>query len=285
MSCDAECSFIRRRSPRTPPLLRLPPPPHQCRACPDKGVTCNSGVLKILPDYWYDTKAALIATSEGKLGIGPTTQLYKCSARAACLPNASAIPATMYCDENHTGVLCERCFHRSVDCGRVAGSDAKCVAPRYFERSEKDMYFAKIARRCYRCPAGEMGYWNFGITFVVAVGAVCFTSMLVLLQIRDVESGITGGGQTSQPNATGSIARMILNWLQATALLSTIKLTPPEAVRDASVFAEFANGFSVSAFPIMCTVSGLRKCFLSPNSNPCLTLHLLFRYPLLFSFE
>jgi|TARA_B110000208_G_C11536644_1_gene346367 hypothetical protein len=135
-------------------------------------------VLKILDDYWFDTKSVLIPDSEGRLGIGPNTGLYKCTVREACLPNTSTIPNSMYCHENHTGILCERCFQRGVDCGRVAGSGEACVAPAYGERGEEWMYFAKIARQCARCPVGATALWFFVITLAAVVGAIVVTIML-----------------------------------------------------------------------------------------------------------
>ena len=199
----------------------------QCRACPSEGVSCDLGVLTILPDWWFDTKQALVPDGEGKLGIGPNTQLYKCSARDACLTNTSAIPMTMYCDENHTGVLCEHCFHRRIDCGRVAGSDEKCVAPGYLQRDEEWMFFAKIARKCERCAAGAAALYNWFITFAASFGVIFVTVALIAMQLHDVKRmllNMDGVRDGSRANATGPIARLILNWFQATGLLSTIKL-------------------------------------------------------------
>ena len=112
----------------------------ECRACPRDGVSCNDGVLTIRDDYWYDAKGVRLPDAEGKIGLGPTTTLYQCTMRDACLVDRSAVPMTMYCDANHTGVMCARCYSRRADCGRSAHGGAAeaqdCPAPAYFERGE-----------------------------------------------------------------------------------------------------------------------------------------------------
>ena len=247
----------------------------ECRTCPRDGASCSDGVLKILPDWWYDTRKyngeynhetksfATAYDSNEKTGLRASTGMYRCTMRDACLVNKTAVPQTMYCDENHTGVLCTRCYNRRVDCGRIEGPEQvlSCPSPSYFARGKEDMYFAPIARHCIRCPAGVDAYWNYAITLVVAVGILFATALLIVLHLRDVESSVIesarSGGDDEEPhraNATGAIARLLLNWMQATALLSTIKFTPPEAVKDASVAAEYAQGFSVTWFPVRCTL-------------------------------
>ena len=232
----------------------------ECRTCPRKGVDCNNGVLRILPDFWYDTKKVLSADQEGKIGVRLDTQMYPCTARDACLVNSTAVPMTMYCAENHTGVLCARCFHRRVDCARTAGGNEKCIAPDYFDRGSEWMYFSNIARQCVRCPAGAEAATAYVVTIAVIVLVLMATSLLVVMQLHNVEHQVTESAlqgtarAVSRVNSSGPHARLILNWLQATALLSTVKLTPPRAVKDASIFAEYAQGFSADWFPIHCTL-------------------------------
>jgi hypothetical protein len=235
----------------------------ECRGCPLEGADCNGGVLALQKDVWYD--AAHAATT---FGIGPATRMYPCAMRDACLRNATAAPMTMHCHENHTSALCERCYHRRVDCGRGGGGtgsadEATCPAPGYFERGAEWMFFAKIARHCVRCPAGDAAAVAYAVTVGAAVVVGAILVALVLQQLNDVKRRISettrdGGGEALQKarraNQIGPIARLLLNFLQATALLSGIKFSPPEAVKNASIFAEYAQGFSVNWFPVKCTL-------------------------------
>jgi hypothetical protein len=100
-----------------------------CRACPFDGVSCNDAILVIREDMWFDRIAAAQVDEAGNFGITSATKLYKCGMRDACILNKTAVPMTMYCDENHTSVMCERCHNRHVECGRVAGSMESCVQP------------------------------------------------------------------------------------------------------------------------------------------------------------
>ena len=116
------------------------------------------------------------------------------------------------------------------------------------------MYFAKIARHCFRCPAGADAFVSYITTFAVAIGMLYAIAFLVTLHLRSVEKSIIRSKNRDELNSTGPIARLLLNWLQATALLSTVKLTPPQAVKDASIVAEYAQGFSANWFPIKCAL-------------------------------
>jgi hypothetical protein len=88
------------------------------------------------------------------------------------------------------------------------------------------------------------------ITIVVAIGAIFVIAGIIVMQLNDVEHRIKqlAKGQSTDHNASGPIARLLLNWLQATALLSTIKLTPPEAVQDVTVYADYAQGISTNCY-------------------------------------
>ena len=229
-----------------------------CRACPFDGVSCNDAILVIREDMWFDRIAAAQVDEAGNFGITSATKLYKCGMRDACILNKTAVPMTMYCDENHTSVMCERCHNRHVECGRVAGSMESCVQPGYFDRGREWMFFAKVARHCFRCPAGGDAAYAYAITSVVAVGILIAIALLVVFQLRSIEQSVADSSAADQAartaNSSGPIARLLLNWLQATALLSAVKMTPPQEVQDASVFAEYAQGFSVQWFPIKCTL-------------------------------
>ena len=106
----------------------------ECRACPFEGVSCMDGVLRIKEDWWYDVKRydALPALERG---LGSQTEFYKCPHRAACIVATDVVPQTMYCTENHTGVMCSVCYHRHRECGRGGrGRDDACAPPRYLDR-------------------------------------------------------------------------------------------------------------------------------------------------------
>ena len=210
----------------------------------------------IRENWWYDVK---LYDSQPALtrGIAPTTEFYKCPHRDACLVAVDFVPQTMYCAENHTGIMCSSCYHRRTDCGRGGmGRDGGCPGPTYFERGHEWMYFSIIARHCQRCPAGNQALIPLFITIGVAIGAVVVIAFIIVLQLNDVEQRVTqlARGHTTDHNASGPIARLLLNWLQATALLSTIKLTPPAAVQDVSVYADYAQGISTDWYSIACTI-------------------------------
>ena len=235
----------------------------ECRACPRVGVDCTGGKLDVLPDYWYDVPSTIKVNSEGKMGIFTDTKLYKCSARTACLVNTTTVPQSMYCHENHTSVLCEKCFHRHTTCangGDGTQSEEKCIAPAYFDRGSEWMYFAKIARHCERCPAGNAAIISYVLTAIAGLLVLVVGVILVIghldnteKRVRELAEARSHGGE-EQHNSTSPIARLMMNWLQATALLSTIKLTPPEAVQEASSYTEYAQGISTSSFFIKCTL-------------------------------
>ena len=228
----------------------------ECRACPRDGVSCQGGVLKIKEDWWYDVKLYENRPALTR-GMGPSTELYKCPHREACLVASELVPETMYCDENHTGIMCSSCYHRRATCGRGGrGRDDSCVGPDYFERGQEWMFFGVMARHCVRCPAGRQAILPLLITIVVAIGAIFVIALIIVMQLNDVEHRIKqlAKGQSTDHNASGPIARLLLNWLQATALLSTIKLTPPEAVQDVTVYADYAQGISTDWYAIACTI-------------------------------
>ena len=202
-----------------------------------------------------------------------STKLYKCTDRGACLRNTTAIPMTVYCDENHTNVMCSRCYHRRVDCDRAVKAGGRtCAPPAYFDRGEKWMYFAKIARHCERCPAGSAAHFSYVLTAFVALAMVVVIAVLVAAQLRNVGTRIREmASNVEQHNSTGPIARMLLNFLQATALLTAIKFTPPDAVQEVSVYAEYAQGVSTNSFFIRCTLRwNYYKTFAFELLNPIL---------------
>tara|TARA_B110000208_G_C11737003_1_gene418485 strand:+ start:399 stop:1088 length:690 start_codon:yes stop_codon:yes gene_type:complete len=167
-------------------------------------------------------------------------------ARNACLPNKTAVPMTMYCDENHTSVMCSRCYHRREDCDRGVIESSKvgtCAPPAYLQRGPEWMYFATIARHCERCPAGSAANMSYLLTAVVAVGMLIAISLLVLAHLQNTETRLRAmvQGERARANTTGPIARLLLNWMQATSLLITIKFTPPDAVQTVGVWAEYAQ--------------------------------------------
>jgi len=230
----------------------------ECRACPREGVSCNDGILKILEDKWYDTIAAARSDAEGKIGIGPTTKIYSCAMRDACLLDKKAVPMTMRCHENHTGVMCARCYSRRVDCGRPDANGAilpGCEPPGFFDRSKEWMFFAPIARHCMRCPAGDDAVYSYVTT---AVLAVAFGVALVLVVVNRLMSAWKRTQGKSRSDASG-IARVFFNWIQMVSMLQAIKLQPPEEVTNAMETAEVAN-VSIEWFPVQCT---LRLSFFS----------------------
>ena len=93
------------------------------------------------------------------------------------------------------------------------------------------------------------------ITVAVGIGAVVVLAIVVLMQLHDVERRVTLQKKGEcEHNATGPIARLFLNWMQATSLLSTIKLTPPDMVKDVSVVTDYAQGISTDWYFIACTI-------------------------------
>ena len=227
----------------------------ECRACPREGVSCTRGVLKIKEDWWYDVERYDAMPPITK-GVGPSTEFYKCPHRDACLVATELDPQKMYCTENHTGIMCSKCYHRRAACGRGGrGRPDSCIPPRYLDRGTDWMFFAVIARRCTRCPAGEQAILPLIITIVVAIAALIVIALIIVLQLSDVEHQIRQLAHGNPDhNAIGPLARLLINWLQATALLSTIKLTPPEAVRDVSIYADYAQGISTDWYAIACTI-------------------------------
>ena len=140
----------------------------ECRACPREGVNCNDGILKIFKDMWYDAKRVREGNAQGQIGLASTTKMYACAMRDACLIDRSAVPMTVKCHENHTGVMCASCYNRRVDCaredkeGKLSEAEiAVCEAPGYFSRDSEWMFFAPIARHCIRCPAGEDAWASY----------------------------------------------------------------------------------------------------------------------------
>ena len=231
----------------------------ECRACPREGVTCTEGILTVWKDWWFDVPPTLLADGENRLGMKTDTSLYKCSDRLACLPNKTSVPMTMYCDENHTSVMCARCYHRREDCDRGVIESSKvgtCVPPAYLQRGPEWMYFAKIARHCERCPSGKAANVSYIVTALVAVGMLVAICFLVLSHLHNTETRLREmvRGETTRANTTGPIARLLLNWMQATALLTAIKFTPPDAVQEVGVWAEYAQGISTKSFIIRCAL-------------------------------
>jgi hypothetical protein len=117
------------------------------------------------------------------------------------------------------------------------------------------MYFAFVARHCARCPAGKAVLVPLFITIGVGIGSIFLVSLVVIVQLHNVEEMVKKLQENYiEHNAAGPIVRLLLNWLQATSLLSTIKLTPPDAVKDVSVFTDYAQGISTEWYFIACTL-------------------------------
>jgi Ca2+-binding EF-hand superfamily protein len=230
----------------------------ECRGCPREGVNCNDGVLVIQDDFWYDADVAMRPDGEGNLGISAATTMYPCAMREACLVNRSVAPMTMVCHENHTGVMCARCFSRRVDCGRAANGEAHdtaCAEPQYNDRSEEWMYFAMIARHCTRCPAGSEATSAYVITILLLA---TFAIALVAVVVHRMASASKRVKGKARSDASG-IARVFFNWIQMVSMLQSIKMQPPEEVTNAMETAEVAN-VSIEWFPVQCT---LRLTFFS----------------------
>ena len=80
-------------------------------------------------------------------------------------------------------------------------------------------------------------------------------SLVVIVQLHNVEDMVRKlQANYIEHNAAGPIVRLLLNWMQAASLLSTIKLTPPEIVQDASVITDYAQGISTEWYFIACTL-------------------------------
>ena len=228
----------------------------ECRACPREGVDCNGGKLTILKDFWYDVGSTLVIDEEGKSGLRPTTAMYKCMQREACLLDLREVPMRVKCHENHTGVLCARCYHRKNDCGRTAANgdpgSQTCESPGWLQGHGSDkewMYFAPLARHCTRCPSGRDAYFSYALTAAIAllVGVLVFG--VVAHRLFNVWKRLQG---KKRSKASG-VARVFFNWMQMMSMLQSIKLQPPEEVSDAMETAEVVN-ISLEWFPIQCTL-------------------------------
>ena len=223
----------------------------ECRSCPREGVSCNDGILQIYPDFWYDASRVTIPDKEGRLGVGTSTTMYACAMRDACLVNKTKVPMTVACHENHTGVMCARCFSRRVDCGRQGSgeTEADCPAPGFFDREPEWMYFAPIARHCMRCPAGDDAIVSYIVTIALLI---TFCAALVLVVVNRLASAWKRVKGKTRSDASG-IARVFFNWIQMVSMLQSIKLQPPEEVTNAMETAEVMN-VSVEWFPVQCTL-------------------------------
>ena len=245
----------------------------ECRVCPiSPGVSCNGGILAIKPSYWYDTKfydqtratrrrrlqsvSRNLALTPEELGIGPLTQFVKCLHRDACLVTLD-VPPSIYCHENHTGMMCSRCYNRRTDCGRGDGQfrAGDCPVPAAHDRSDDWMYFGMVARHCVRCPSGPAVFTPYMVTTIICAGAVLALALIIITQLEDVENRVMVEGEGMvDHNGVMPIVRMLLNWLQATALLSVMKLRPPEAWQEIAVIADYSQGISTDWYIIECAV-------------------------------
>jgi hypothetical protein len=210
----------------------------ECRACPREGVDCTGGTLTILKDFWYDvngTQTFLVdgVTSsfddEGKHGLLPTTKMYKCMQRDACLLDERVTPMQVRCHENHTGVLCARCYHRRHDCGRTNADGSPgyqdCAQPGWLEGRGLDidwMYFATLARHCTRCPSGSQAYISYGITIAIGVVAALAIMGLIAHRLFNVWKRLHG---QKRSRASG-VARVFFNWMQMMSMLQ-VRSVPP----------------------------------------------------------
>ena len=159
---------------------------------------------------------------------------------------------TMMCHENHTGVLCARCYSRRADCGRAGSggaAESDCPPPTWFERGTDFMYFASIARHCMRCPAGDDAVLSYIVT--IALIAI-FAGALILVVMHRLMSAWKRLQGKQRSDASG-IARVFFNWIQMVSMLQSIKMQPPEEVTNAMETAEVIN-VSIEWFPVQCTL-------------------------------
>ena len=124
-----------------------------------------------------------------------------------------------------------------------------CVRPMYFERGDEYMYFAKIARHCFRCPAGSDAMYAYLVTLALVI-ATCFVLIFVVVnRLYGAFERLLGKRRS---DASG-IVRVFFNWIQMVSMLQAIKLQPPEDVTNAMETAEAAN-VSLEWFPVQCTL-------------------------------
>ena len=81
-----------------------------CSKCTSTGLSCANGILKLLPDYWYDA-------NDGPLT--GTSPIFECIEKGVCTPvNPTAatgnISVTVQCPKFATGPLCADCVHSYV---------------------------------------------------------------------------------------------------------------------------------------------------------------------------
>ena len=158
----------------------------------------------------------------------------------------------MMCHENHTGVLCARCYSRRADCGRAGSGGATradCPPPTWFERGTDFMYFASIARHCMRCPAGEDAVASYIVTIALIT---IFVAALIVVVVQRLVSAWKRVKGKKRSDASG-IARVFFNWVQMVSMLQSIKMQPPEEVTNAMETAEVIN-VSIEWFPVQCTL-------------------------------
>eukprot|EP01138_Halocafeteria_seosinensis_P008541 gb/GECG01008730.1/.p1 GENE.gb/GECG01008730.1/~~gb/GECG01008730.1/.p1 ORF type:complete len:2130 (+),score=143.66 gb/GECG01008730.1/:1-6390(+) len=87
-----------------------------CYACPNSGVSCRYGVLRLLPGYWCDTcsqenmsrsKRIDWITSTALRASAESTSLLLCESPSACIVNATAFSTK--CAKGHEGPVCGTC--------------------------------------------------------------------------------------------------------------------------------------------------------------------------------
>ena len=119
-----------------------------CVACPERGAECTDGIIKLLPEHWYNPAHGPLVEFWGKRSkhqLPESTNIYRC-AKDSCLAK-DGLPA---CHEGRTGTLCAVC---------------------------SDRYFATDSMACEACPTSSSAKRHVGaLVFLFALGGALWVA-------------------------------------------------------------------------------------------------------------
>jgi sugar lactone lactonase YvrE len=90
-----------------------------CQGCPAAGATCNEGIIRLHPDFFQ-------APSQFGQPLGPSTELFSCPTKGACLVNDTTLSYT--CAPGYSGALCAVC-DESMNYAQFGAACGPCWSP------------------------------------------------------------------------------------------------------------------------------------------------------------
>jgi hypothetical protein len=179
-----------------------------CVDCPVTGAGCSDGIIKLLPEHWYNPDYGPLAEFWGKRNKGEIasyTNIYRCAKDACTTKNG--LPA---CRKGRKGALCAEC---------------------------EDDYFITEQRTCKKCPASasaDKAAWA-----LVALVALCGALWVLKCKIEKKHPKLAYSMRTKLPE----VLKLLTGLMQILGSFAVVlyRVPWPDAFTNVMGFFSFLN--------------------------------------------